>query len=99
LIVEFSVIPIGSGTSLSKYVAECVRMVEGSGLKHQLTSMGTIIEGGRDEVLPVVMACHDRVLEMSDRVVTDIRIDDRKDIRSSIEQKMESVRKEMKRKD
>ncbi|MDD1771421.1 MAG: MTH1187 family thiamine-binding protein [Methanomassiliicoccales archaeon] len=96
MIVEFSVMPIGVGTSLSKYVAECVRIVEDSGLKFHLTPMGTLLEGTEEEVMPVVMRCHERVMQMSDRVVTDIRIDDRKDRQASMERKMESVRRELK---
>ena len=44
MIVELSVIPIGVGESLSKYIAEIIKFFEKKGIKHQITSMGTIFE-------------------------------------------------------
>ena len=91
MIAEFSVIPIGVGESLSHYVAECVKVVQASGLDHELTPMGTIVQGDMEEVLAVIMSCHQKVLSMSGRVVTDIKIDDRKNERH-MSAKVESVR-------
>ena len=83
--------PIGMGESLSDYVAECVKVVQASGLDHELTPMGTIVQGDMEEVMKVIMSCHQKVLSMSNRVVTDIRIDDRKNERH-MSAKVESVR-------
>ncbi len=91
MIVEFSIVPIGAGTSLSAYVAECLRIVKDSELKYQLTPMGTVLEGEAGEVIPVVMSCHERVLQMCDRVVTSIKIDDRRDRKGEMERKVRSV--------
>jgi len=96
MIVEFSIVPIGSGTSLSEYVAECLSIVKASGLKHQLTPMGTVLEGEGDVVIPVVMRCHERVMQMSERVVTSIKIDDRRDRPNDMERKVRSVQEKMK---
>jgi uncharacterized protein YqgV (UPF0045/DUF77 family) len=38
----------------------------------------TIIEGDIDTVMRVIVDCHKRIMTMSDRVVTNIKIDDRK---------------------
>lgn len=95
MIVEFSIVPIGSGTSLSKYVAECLRIVQDSGMKHQLTPMGTVLEGEGDEVIPVIMRCHDTVMSMSERVLTSIKIDDRRDRPNDMERKMRSVKEKL----
>jgi uncharacterized protein YqgV (UPF0045/DUF77 family) len=67
---------------------------EDRGTNHQLKPMSTVLEVTNVEVLPVIMCCHDRVMEMSDRAVTDVRTDDRKDRQPSMERKMESVRRE-----
>ena len=96
MIAEFSIIPIGSGTSLSKYVAECLSIVKESGLNHQLTPMGTVLEGEGNEVIPVIMRCHERVMQMSERVVTSIKIDDRRDQPNDMERKVQSVQDKMK---
>ena len=91
MLVEFTVVPLGKGESVSEYVAECIRIVRASGLSYQLTPMATVLEGERDEVMNVIMECHQRVLDMSKRVITEIRIDDRKDRKDAITQKIRSV--------
>ena len=96
MIAEFKVVAVGSGESLSKYVAECVKIVDKSGLKYELTPMGTIIEGNLDEVIDIVKACHVRVREMTDRVVTSVEIDDRKGASDEMRHKVESVERRLK---
>ncbi|HIH76043.1 MAG TPA: MTH1187 family thiamine-binding protein [Methanomassiliicoccales archaeon] len=95
LIAEFSIMPVGAGVSLSPFVAECLRIVRDSGLKHQLTPMGTVLEGDGDKVVATIMACHSQVLRMSDRVVTSIKIDDRRDRPADMERKVRSVEEKL----
>jgi uncharacterized protein (TIGR00106 family) len=91
MIAQFKVVPIGKGESLSSYVAECVKIVQKSGLKYQLTPMATILEGEWDEVMGVVGECHRKVRSLSRRVVTTIEIDDREGRSDAMEQKIRSV--------
>lgn len=91
MLVEFSVVPIGTGESVSGYVAECVRVVQSSGLPYRLCPMGTVMEGDYDEVMGVVRQCHMRVVGMCPRVMTTIRIDDRRGAEGAIDRKVESV--------
>ncbi|UCE45118.1 MAG: MTH1187 family thiamine-binding protein [Methanobacteriota archaeon] len=95
MLAEFSVVPIGAGESVSAYVSECIRIVEASGLEYRLNPMGTVIEGDFDEVMAVISTCHKRVTDMCDRVLTTIRIDDRKGVVSAIASKIESVETKM----
>jgi len=44
-IAEFTIIPIGVGVSLSKYVAVCEGILEESGLSYELHANGTNLEG------------------------------------------------------
>ncbi len=44
MIAEISVVPVGSGESLSRYIAEAIKVIENSGNRYELSSMGTIIE-------------------------------------------------------
>jgi uncharacterized protein (TIGR00106 family) len=90
MIAEFSIVPIGKGESVSQYVAECVKIVRASGLEHELTPMGTVVQGQFDEVMSVIASCHKKVRTMSDRVLTSIKIDDRKNEKPML-QKVESV--------
>src|SRR5512137_416775 len=98
MIAEFRVVPIGQGESLSSYVAECYKIVEQSGLRHELTPMSTILEGDYDEVMAVIARCHGRMRELSNRVVTSIEIDDRGGHENAIEEKVRSVERKLKKK-
>jgi len=91
MLAEFSVVPVGKGESLSGFVAECVKIIRDSGIKYQLTPMGTIIEGELEEVMDLIMKCHRRMMEMSNRVITTIKIDDRKGRKNALEEKIKSV--------
>lgn len=81
-VVEISVVPIGtSSTGLSEYVAGCLSVLkEAQGISYQLTPMGTVLEGELDRVLEVARRMHEQPFEKGiQRVVTTIRIDDRRD--------------------
>jgi uncharacterized protein (TIGR00106 family) len=76
MLAEFSIMPLGKSEHLGGYVAEALKIVDESGLDYRLHAMGTEIEGSWDKVMDVVRRCHERMLELSDRVHTQIRIDD-----------------------
>ncbi len=99
MIVDFSISPVGVGESLSTYVAEVFKIIEESGLPHEHHSMGTNIEGDWDEVMAVIKACRDRMLEKSNRVSISIKIDDRVGVTNGIEKKVASARQKMRRSD
>jgi uncharacterized protein (TIGR00106 family) len=92
-IAELSIVPIGTeSTSLSSYVAACVGVLKDSGLIHEIHGMGTIIEGELKEILDVVLKMHEVPFEAGAlRVVTSIKIDDRRDKEASAKAKVESV--------
>jgi uncharacterized protein (TIGR00106 family) len=91
MIAEFTVIPIGAGESISPYVAECLKIVRASGLRHELTATCTIVEGELDDVMRTMVECHRKVRSLSPRVVTSIRLDDREGESNAIERKVRSV--------
>jgi len=78
MLVEFSVLPVGKGVSVSKSVAKAIRLVDQSGLDYKTTEMGTIVEGNWNDILPLIARCHRLLLKEAGRVVTHIKIDDRK---------------------
>jgi uncharacterized protein (TIGR00106 family) len=96
-VVFLSITPLGTGTpSVSKYVAGVEKVLRASGLKHQLTAMGTIIEGDVDEVLRVVRQMHEHPFaEGAVRVSTFIKIDDRRDKEHTIAGKLRSVQEKL----
>ncbi len=94
-IVEISIVPLGTGsTSLSQYVAACEKELREhcEDLKYELTAMGTIIEGDLDKILALIRRLHEVPFRQgAARVSTSIKIDDRRDKNSSINQKVKSV--------
>lgn len=96
MIVEISFVPIGTGTSLSRYVAKVIKNLEKSGIKYQLTPMGTIVEGEWEEISDLIDHSHKLIFEMGiERIITNIKIDYRLDKSSSMEDKINSVKKKM----
>lgn len=80
-VIEVSITPLGTATpGVSRYVAGCLQILKESGLSHQLTPMGTVIEGDLDELLRVVRTMHEAPFAAGAvRVSTQIKIDDRRD--------------------
>jgi len=78
MLVEFSILPVGKGESLSDYVAKVVEIVAKSGLVYKVTEMGTLVEGDWEEVFSLIKRCHTNLLGEAGRLVTTIKVDDRK---------------------
>jgi uncharacterized protein (TIGR00106 family) len=96
-IIQFSVVPLGTNTtSLSSYVATVQQALAKSGVKHQLTPMGTILEGPLDRLLEVIRKLHELPFSQgAGRVMTLINIDDRRDKEATAQGKVESVQKKL----
>ncbi len=93
MMVELSVLPVGQDEKIGKYVAEVVRIIDQSGLEYRLTPMGTVITGDWDEVMPVIKNCHEKIKEMTDRVITKIRIDDERGGNGDFDSTLQTVEK------
>ncbi len=97
VIAEVTVIPIGEGTSLSKHIAKTIREIEKTKIKHRVTPTSTIMEGSLGEVLRAIEKAHTAPFKTgAKRVITIVKIDERKDKKATIEQKMESLKKALK---
>jgi uncharacterized protein (TIGR00106 family) len=88
----------GGSTHGSISVAKVVKIIEKSGLPFQLNAMATLIEGERNEVMPVVNRARLALKRESDRVYMILTMDDRKGGRRRITGKVESVEKILGRK-
>lgn len=92
VIVDLCVVPMGVGVSVSKYVAECQKVLQEVGLEHQLHAYGTNIEGDWDDVFAAIKRCHERVHEMgAPRITTSIKVGTRTDREQSMKDKIDSV--------
>lgn len=95
---ELTIIPIGTpGTSLSEYVAAAVAAMDEAGIKYQLSGMGTLLEAGNpDELFDAIKIAHEAVFNAgSERVVTSVKIDDRRDRARTMADKVRSVEKKL----
>jgi uncharacterized protein (TIGR00106 family) len=93
---EVIVVPLGTKTaSLSVYVAKAIKVLQQErDVKYELTAMGTIMEGELDKVLTAAKKMHEATFgDGVVRVVTTIRIDDRRDKPLSTASKLESIGK------
>lgn len=95
MIAQLSVYPIGEGTSLSRFVKKGVAVIEQSGYTYQVGGMSTAIEvpdlDALFELVKQVHAAH--VAEGARRLVIDLKVDDRRDKKATIESKKAAVTK------
>ena len=96
VIVDFCLVPLGVGVSVSKYIAECEKILKDAGLKTQLHAYGTNIEGEWDDVFGAVKRCHERVHEMgAPRITTTIKVGTRTDRVQTMDDKVKSVQEKL----
>ncbi len=95
VLAEFSIVPLGKGASVSPQIARVMQIVVDSGISYRANPMGTVIEGDWDQVMNVVRRCHEDVLKDSERVVTTIKIDDRKGGGQRMDRKLASVEEKL----
>lgn len=77
---EMGLIPIGTGVSLSEYVAACVKVFREAGLEVQLHANGTNVEGDWDAVMAAVRRCHEVVHGLgAPRINTTLKLNTRVD--------------------
>jgi len=96
-IAEVSIVPVGTATtSVSDFVAGAVSIVQASGLRFELTAMGTMIEGELSTVLETVRKMHETPFAKgAQRVYTVIKIDDRRDKQTGMDYKVHSVQEKL----
>ncbi len=75
MLAQFSIVPIGKGESLGDTIAAVLKVVDASGLPYRANSMGTVVEGGWDDVMGLIKKCHDEVMKTAPRLVSTIQID------------------------
>jgi uncharacterized protein (TIGR00106 family) len=99
-ILEISVVPIGTGgTSLSAYVADCLRILKKEKVRYELSPMGTNIEGSLKDLFKVALKMHQTPFKKGAlRVITNLKIDDRRDKRGTLEGKKKAVQNKLRRK-
>lgn len=95
-VAQLTVIPVGTGASISKYVAAAVRIIAESGLKYELSAMTTVVEGDVDGILDLMKKVHESAFEGGAvRVLTSLSLDERRDKDLTIEGKKAAVKEKL----
>jgi uncharacterized protein (TIGR00106 family) len=94
-IIELSIFPTDKGISVSPYVARVMKIIESSGLPHELNPMGTCIEGEWPAVLDVVDQCFKELQRDCDRIYLTLKADYRKKRSGGLGRKVASVKSKM----
>lgn len=68
ILFDVSLMALGDGHDQSEAVSRAVDIISRSGLQHQVTGSGTLVEGTWDEVIPLVGRCMDELGEAYPRV-------------------------------
>lgn len=96
VLADVSLVPMGVGLSVSKYVAVCEKIFKQAGLKTKLHSYGTNIEGEWETVFAAIKRCHEEVHKMgAPRISTNMRFGTRTDREQSLEDKVKSVKEKL----
>ena len=95
VVAEICITPLGTGeATIREFIRALVPLVENSGLAFQLTAMGTLVEGPLDHVLALVRELHTATFDVAtgtDRVVTHLRLDERRGEPLSLEGKVQGA--------
>ncbi len=92
-LMNITVIPLATETTgLSPYIAELARELTAQGVTFQLNDMGTVVEAEVSELLRIAAVLHEIPFRQGiQRVVTSIQIDDRRDRRVHLGDKVRAV--------
>ena len=92
--MQITVIPLGTATpSLGDYVVDIQKFLQEQGATFSLTDMGTVVEGRVEELLGLATQMHELPFQRGvDRVLTQIVLDERRDKKIGLGDKIASVR-------
>lgn len=92
VIADVCIVPVGIGVSVSKYIANCERVLDNAGLNPKLHAYGTNIEGEWDDVFAAIKRCHEEVHKMgAPRITSTLRFGTRVDREQTMDEKVQSV--------
>ncbi len=94
IIASLSIAPLGKGTSVSTYVKTVIEILKKEHVTFQTNAMSTVIETKDLETLfEIVQKAHIAVVAAgAERIITEIKIDDRRDKQVTIGSKLESLK-------
>lgn len=96
-LLEISVVPVGTDSpSISSYIAQACKEAKRNGIKFEVTPTATVMEGDLPALLNVAQQMHEAAFRSgSQRVVTNIAIDERRDKDLHMEETVTAVRQDL----
>ncbi len=91
-----SVTPIGTGLSLSHYIATCVQVLQQAGLRCQVHAHGTDVEGEWEQLCSALQECFARLQAQGvQRISLLLKVEMRSDRTPSLEAAVRSVQEKL----
>lgn len=93
VIADLCVIPLGVGSSVSKEVTECQKILRSnSKIKSSMHAYGTNLEGEWDDVFAAIKLCHETLHQNGvARISSSIKVGTRTDKNQSMRDKIDAV--------
>ncbi|HOS43258.1 MAG TPA: MTH1187 family thiamine-binding protein [Armatimonadota bacterium] len=97
VVADIALIPVGTNSpSISRMLADSVKVLERFDLTYDVTSTGTNVEGDLDTILQAVKAMEEVPFqEGADRVVILLKLDDRRDKAISLDYEEQSLEEKL----
>jgi len=94
IIAQLSIAPVGKEVSVSKYVKLVIETLKKENVKFETNAMATVIETEDLKTLfDVVQKAHNAVVASgAERVITELKIDDRRDKDATITSKLNALK-------
>lgn len=90
--VFFSIHPIGAGAHVGDDVRKAVRIIQDSGLEHDVGPSGTTLLGAWDDVFAVIKRCHEALSAGDIRVSSLLKVDQKPGLKAGdIRRKVDRV--------
>ena len=93
IISQLSIAPLGKDVSVSKYVKKVTEIIKKYNVKSETNAMATVIETEDLETLfKIVQEAHMTTINSgAQRVITELKIDERRDKNATIESKLRAI--------
>lgn len=93
ILAQLSVYPVSEGVSMGRFVRKGVKIIEESGFTYQVGGMSTSVEvPSLRDLFDLVEKIHQAQLaEGAERLIIELKVDDRRDKNATLAAKIESV--------
>lgn len=94
IIAQLSIAPVGKEVSVSKYVKLVIETLKKENVKFETNAMATVIEiEDLKTLFDIVQKAHNAVVASgAERVITELKIDDRRDKDATITSKLNALK-------